>query len=139
MVDTPDPAAVAAEPSPQSAPAGVEAIYEVPPRPDEGGEWELLLAKLRAWWASGEPQDLWHRLRKPLGGGLTLVVVLLVLQVYGAVIDTLNSLPLLPGLLELAGLIWLLRQGLPRLLRSSDRQQLFSGLASRWQAFRGST
>jgi len=127
MVDAPAPA------------PGVDLVLEVPPRSETGGEFELLLAKLKAWWLSGEPQDLWQRLRKPLGGGITLLVVLLLLQVYVAVVQTLASLPLLPGLLELVGLIWLVRFGVPRLLRRSDRQQLFDALARRWQRFRGSS
>lgn len=112
-------------------------MLELPARPEEGGEWELLLAKLKAWWSSGEPQAFWQQLSKPLGGGLTLVLVLLLLQVYSAVVGTLESLPLLPGLLELVGLIWVLRYGLPRLLRSSDRAALLANLSSRWKAFRG--
>jgi hypothetical protein len=35
------------------------------------------------------------------------------------------------------GLVWLLRNGLPPLLRSSDRQQLQALLGQRWRAFRG--
>ncbi len=124
--------------TPQQAPApGVAQVFELPAQPEAGGEWDLLRAKLRAWWSSGEPQAWWQRLSRPVGGGLSLVLVLLVLQVYAAVVGTLESLPLLPGLLELVGLVWLLRYGLPRLLRSSDRAALFSDLGNRWKAFRG--
>ena len=84
------------ETSAQSPAPGVAQVLELPARPEEGGEWELLLAKLKAWWSSGEPQAFWQQLSKPLGGGLTLVLVLLLLQVYSAVVGTLESLPLLP-------------------------------------------
>jgi len=122
--------------TPPPLPPGVAQVLDVPAQPTEGGEWELLLAKLQAWWSSGEPQALWQRLSKPLGGGVGLLLLLLVLQLYGAVIGTLESLPLLPGLLELTGLLWLLRQGLPRLLRSRERAQLLADLGNRWKAFR---
>ena len=140
MDDVPGPAtspAASAEAAASPLAPGVERVLEVPAQGDQGGEWDLLLAKLRAWWSSGDPQALWQRLVKPLGGGLTLVLVLLVLQVYGAVVGTLESIPLLPGLLELVGLIWLLRHGLPRLLRRQDRDALMSDLSSRWKTFRG--
>ena len=140
MDDVPSPAptpVITPDTAAQPPAPGVERVLEVPAQGDQGGEWDLLLAKLRAWWSSGEPQALWQRLIKPLGGGLSLVVVLLVLQVYGALVDTLQSIPLLPGLLELVGLIWLLRHGLPRLLRRQDRDELLGDLSSRWRAFRG--
>lgn len=123
-------------PAPEPGP-GVQTVLEVPVRQDEGGEWELLLAKVRAWWISGEPQALWQGLRRPLGGGVTLVVVLLLLQVYAAFVGALESLPLLPGLLELVGLVWLLSRGLPQLLRSSERERLVDHWSRRWRAFRG--
>jgi hypothetical protein len=66
-----------------------------------------------------------------------VLIILAVLQVASAVLDAVGSVPLLPGLLELVGLVWLLRNGLPRLLRSSDRQQLQALLGQRWRAFRG--
>jgi hypothetical protein len=116
----------------------VQAVLEVPPHSDPGGEWELLLAKIRAWIASGAPQALWQRSRLPFTNVVTLVVLLVVLQLYTAVLGALNAVPLLPGLLELVGVLWLARYGLPKLLRSHDRQQLFNGVAQRWQAFRGS-
>lgn len=103
----------------------------------EGGEWELLVSKLRDWFASGEAAALWSQARTPLVALAALIALLMVLRVYGALIGALESIPLLPGLLELAGLIWLLRFGVPRLVRSSDRQALLEGLRCRWQAFLG--
>ena len=68
---------------------------------------------------------------------VTLVVALLLLQVYAAFVGALESLPLLPGLLELVGLVWLLSRGLPQLLRSSERERLMDHWTRRWRAFRG--
>jgi hypothetical protein len=103
----------------------------------EGGEWALLVEKVQAWWSSGELQKLWQQSRTPLTVGLALIAVLLVLQVYAGLLGAINSLPLVPGLLELVGLIWAVRYGLPRLLRRSEREQLLGGLQQRWSSFRG--
>lgn len=117
---------------------GVSQVLEIPPDPQQGGEWQLLVAKLQAWWASGELQSLWLRSRQPLTLLVGLLIVLAVLQVGTAVLDAVGSVPLLPGLLELVGLVWVLRHGAPRLLRSQDRQRLLTDLNARWRAFRGS-
>lgn len=115
---------------PPSAPAGQ-------PGNEEGGEWELLVSKVREWFASGQAATFWAQARTPVVALAALVSALLVLRVYGALIDAIDSIPLLPGLLELVGVVWVLRYGVPRLVRSSDRQQLANGLRSRWEAFRG--
>jgi hypothetical protein len=103
----------------------------------EGGEWELLLQKLRHWLNQGELQSLWAQAQRPVTALATLVAILLVLRVYTAVLGAIDSLPLVPGLLELAGVVWLVRYGVPKLLRSSEREQLLGGLNQRWKAFRG--
>jgi hypothetical protein len=103
----------------------------------EGGEWELLLTKLRAWLASGQLQQQWQAARGPLSLVAGLIAVLLVLRVYGALMAVLDSLPLVPGLLELVGVFVVARFSLTRLVRSEERKAVFSGLQQRWQAFRG--
>ncbi len=62
---------------------------------------------------------------------------MLLLRVYASLIDTLDSLPLVGGLLELVGLIALTRFSLTRLVRKSDREQVFSEWRQRWNDFRG--
>ena len=103
----------------------------------EGGEWELLLQNVRQWLNQGELQSLWSQARKPVTLLAAVVGLLLVLRVYSAVLGALDSLPLVPGLLELAGVVWTVRYGVPKLLRSSERDRLLSGLSNRWKAFRG--
>jgi hypothetical protein len=126
-------------PSPLDPGAGVSHVLEIPPDPqDQGGEWQLLRAKLDAWWASGELQSLWLRSKQPLTWLVGLLIVLVLLQVGSAVLDAVGSVPLLGGLLELVGLVWVLRQGLPRVLRSQERERLLADLNQRWRAFRGS-
>jgi hypothetical protein len=103
----------------------------------EGGEWELLLGKLRQWLDQNELNKLWDQARKPVTILAALVGLLLVLRVYSAVLGALDSLPLVPGLLELAGVVWAVRYGIPKLLRSSERERLLGGLSQSWKAFRG--
>jgi len=75
-------------------------------------------------------QDTWVR-------AAALIALLLVLRVYSALLSVIDSLPLLPGLLELAGVVAVTRFSLRRLVRSDARRQLFEDLRQRWQAFRG--
>ena len=132
-----------------SSPSGggvptVESSISLPPSQpahqagsSEGGEWELLVSTVRDWFASGQAASLWAQSRTPVVALIALVAALMVLRVYGALINAIDSTPLLPGLLELVGVVWVVRFGVPRLLRSSDRQQLVDGVRRRWQAFRG--
>lgn len=107
------------------------------PNSGEGGEWELLLQKLREWLNQGQLQSLWAQASKPVTLLAALVGVLLVLRIYAALLGAIESLPLVPGLLELAGVVWMVRYGVPKLLRSSEREQLLGGLSKRWKSFRG--
>lgn len=141
MADAPSPSNIAAEPG--GVPTVANTITVPPsvpaeqPSSGEGGEWELLVSKVREWFASGQATTFWAQARTPLVALMALVGVLMVLRVYGALLGAIESIPLLPGLLELVGVIWVLRYGVPRLVRSSDRQQLVDGLRNRWQSFRG--
>jgi hypothetical protein len=145
-VAAPEP--IAPPPAAPSSTAAIEGIptvastLEVPASAPgsggaEGGEWELLLAKLRAWLASGQLQDQWQAARGPLSLLAGLIAVLLVLRVYGALMAVLDSLPLVPGLLELLGVIVVARFSLTRLVRSEERKAVIHDLQKRWQAFRG--
>lgn len=103
----------------------------------EGGEFELLLHNVRQWIGSGQLQTLWAQARTPLSLVAGLIGLLLVLRVYGAVLAVIEGIPLLPGLLELAGLIAVVQFSLTRLVRSNDRRQVIEGLRQRWNSFRG--
>jgi hypothetical protein len=146
---TPEPAA------PAPAAEAPEAAEPAPPQPElessttlpalggdaasseDGGEWDLLVAKVRDWLASGQLQSLWLQAKTPLTLTLALVGLLLVLRVYSALLAALDSLPLVPGLLELVGVIWAVRVGLPKLIQRSQREQLLGALQQRWQRFTG--
>lgn len=144
------PTTAAAAPAPSPAPVATAAAQPelesstiVPPlggeaaASEEGGEWDLLVGKVRDFLASGQLQALWNQARTPLTLVLALVGVLLVLRVYTGLLAALDSLPLIPGLLELVGVIWTVRVGLPKLVQKSQRQQLLAGLRERWQRFSG--
>ncbi len=139
------PAPQAAPPEPSIAatlvieanPSASSPDNEAEPQSGEGGEWELLLGKLRQWLDQNELNKLWAQARKPVTILAALVGLLLVLRVYSAVLGALDSLPLVPGLLELAGVVWAVRYGIPKLLRSSERERLLGGLNQSWKAFRG--
>ena len=103
----------------------------------EGGEWALLLSKLQAWLGSGQLQDQLQAARTPLTLGAGLIALLVVLQIYGALLAVIRSFPLAPGLLELVGVIAVVRFGLDKLVRSQERRALIEGLQRRWQAFQG--
>ena len=103
----------------------------------EGGEWALLLSKLQAWLGSGQLQDQLQAARTPLTLVAGLIALLVVLQIYGALLAVIRSFPLAPGLLELVGVIAVVRFGLDKLVRSQERRALIEGLQRRWQAFQG--
>jgi hypothetical protein len=132
-----------AEPVSEPEP-GITATLEVPAlegsagtAADGGGEFDLLLEKIRDWFSSGELQAQWQRFQGPLKGLAILIGVVLLLRVYASLIGTLDSLPLVGGLLELVGLITLTRFSLTRLVRKSDREQVIAEWGRRWKDFRG--
>ena len=131
----------ASEAETASVPAGVAATITVPPLPadavGDGGEWDLLMDKLRAWLDGAGLQDRWNALGGPLRMiGLLLAAVVL-LRLYSALLETLGDLPLLPRLLQLVGLVTLTRFALTRLVRSSERERILSIWSQRWNDFRG--
>ena len=143
-----EPAAPEPEPEPEPEPANVwtpqvASTTDVPASPaavsseGEGGEWELLVEKVKQWIASGQLQQQWETARTPITLLAGLIGVLLVLRVYSALLGVVESLPLLPGLLELVGVISVVRFSLTRLVKSSDRHEVIDGLKQRWSSFRG--
>ena len=99
---------------------------------DEGGEWDLLVEKVKAWTESKQLGSLWDQAQLPLRliGGLILFVILS--TVYSGILGTINKVPLAPGLLELTGVIWLLNYARCNLVRSSDRKRVIDAVASTW-------
>ena len=139
----PSPVAEAEPASPEPALEGVATTMAVPPLETaagstaEGGEWELLVGKLNAWFGSGELERQWQKLRGPLQGVAILIGVILALRLYGTVVGTIDSIPLVSGLLELTGLIALGHFGLTKMIKTSEREQVLARWKQRWQSFRG--
>ena len=134
---TPEPPA----PEPPAAESPIASTVSVPADPNasdsEGGEWHLLMEKLNAWLADAKLMELWQQSQRPLklvGGALAL---LLVLQLTGAVLGTLDAIPMLPRLLQLTGLIYLVLFASRRLVRSDERRSLIEGIKTSWNSFTG--
>jgi hypothetical protein len=133
----------APEPVEASTPAGVASTLSVPPlegearSEGEGGEFDLLISRVSAWLQEQNLPARWETLQGPLRAVALLLLALLLLRLYGALIDTLNSLPLVPRLLQLVGVIVLVKFSLTNLVRTSDRERLISSWTQRWTTFRG--
>jgi hypothetical protein len=140
---TPAAAASLAVSQPAAALEGVATTIAVPPLETaagstaEGGEWELLVGKVNAWFCSGELERQWQKLRGPLQGLAILVGLILALRLYATVVGTIDSIPLVSGLLELTGLIALGRFGLTKMIKTSERERVLALWKQRWQRFRG--
>jgi hypothetical protein len=154
---------VQGSPTESATPPGVEAVSEAEPTPapettatapapviastvtipaqenstDAGGEWDLLVEKIKAWIDSKELGSVWLQAQLPLRliGGLILFVI--VSTVYSGILGTINKVPLAPGLLELTGVIWLLNYARCNLVRSSDRKRVINSIGSTWNKFVG--
>jgi membrane-bound ClpP family serine protease len=96
-----------------------------------------LLSKLQAWLGSGQLQAQLQAARTPFTLVAGLIALLVVLRIYGALLAVIDSFPLAPGLLELVGVIAVVRFGLVKLVRSQERRALIEGLQQRWKAFQG--
>ena len=119
----------------------VAATLEVPPLPGSsdtaGGEWDLLLSRVGEWLERTDLAGQWQRLQGPLRLLGLLILLVLVLRLYGALVGTLDSLPLVSGLLELVGVLAFGRFCVNRLVRSEERRRLQSQWSQRWRDFRG--
>jgi hypothetical protein len=119
----------------------VAATLEVPPLPGSGdtagGEWDLLRSRVGEWLERTDLAGQWQRLQGPLRLLGLLILLVLVLRLYGALVGTLDSLPLVSGLLELVGVLAFGRFCVNRLVRSEERRRLQSEWSQRWRDFRG--
>jgi hypothetical protein len=133
--------AVPAPSEPAAIEPAVAATLEVPPLPDSGdtagGEWDLLRSRVGEWLERTDLAGQWQRLQGPLRLLGLLILLVLVLRLYGALVGTLDSLPLVSGLLELVGVLAFGRFCVNRLVRSEERRRLQSQWSQRWRDFRG--
>ena len=137
---TPEP-----EPTPAPTPAPkpdpvIASTVSIPAQEsadEDGGEWELLVGKVKDWLEQNALAELWTKAQLPLRVVGGLIVFSLVATVYSGVLSTINSIPLVPGLLELAGVIWLVNFALRNLIRNSDRDNFITGARSTWTRVTG--
>jgi hypothetical protein len=141
---TPPPAPAPAqspEPQPAVAESPIASTVSVPADPGanetEGGEWHLLVEKLNKWLADAKLMELWQQSQRPLKLLAGALGLLLLLQLTGAVLGTLDAIPMLPRLLQLTGLIYLCLFASRRLVRSDERRNLIEGVKGSWNAFAG--
>ena len=141
---TPEPTP-APEPTPEPTPAPtpdpvIASTVSIPAQESadgDGGEWELLVGKVKDWLEQNDLAELWTKAQLPLRVVGGLIVFSLVATVYSGVLSTINSIPLVPGLLELAGVIWLVNFALRNLIRNSDRDKFIKGASSTWTRVTG--
>lgn len=129
------------DPAPPPPRDGIASTLSVPPlesgEAGEGGEWDLLVGKVRAWFDGADLQARWEALGGPLRAVGLLLAAVVLLRLYSALLSTLGELPLLPRLLQLVGLVAVLRFALTRLVRSQERQRILGAWRERWNDFRG--
>ena len=133
---TPTPAPTPA-PTPDPVIASTVSIPAQESTDQDGGEWELLVGKVKDWLEQNDLAELWTKAQLPLRVVGGLIVFSLVSTVYAGVLNTINSIPLVPGLLELAGMIWLVNFALRNLIRNSDRDNFIKGVRSTWSRVTG--
>ena len=135
------PAAPIEAPSQQPEPPGIATSVLVPAlsaaEAGEGGEWDLLRGKLRAWFDNADLQGRWEGLGGPLRASGLLLAAVVLLRLYSALLETLGDLPLLPRLLQLVGLVSVVQFALTRLVRTSERERILTSWRERWNDFRG--
>jgi hypothetical protein len=126
--------------TPATAIPTIGSSVEVPPlggENGEGGEWDLLSGKLRDWLDRKDLGGYWERLGGPLRASGLLLGGLILIKLYEALLETLDDIPLLPRLLQLAGLLYLVNFGFTHLIKSQDRENLYQIWKKRWHDFTG--
>ena len=120
-------------PEPTADPA-IAATVTIPADADaSGGEWDLLKDKLQGLVNTDQLHSQWSQLKGPLRLLAGLIVLVIVLQIYGGILRTIEALPLASGLFELAGVIWLGNFSVRNLVRSGDRRKVLEDLVRLWQ------
>ncbi|CAK24016.1 CAAD domain-containing protein [Synechococcus sp. CS-197] len=143
VVDPAEAPAPVPAPAPELTSPSIAERVSVPATPpsgdtsEEGGEWDLLSTKVRQWWGEHDLADQWQRLRRPLLITAALIAFILVLRIYGGVLDAIATIPLAPRLFELVGVIYATWFAATRLVRSEERRKIGSGLGDLWSSVRG--
>jgi hypothetical protein len=92
---------------------------------------------VRTWFDGAQLQERWESLGGPLRAAGLLLAAVVLLRLYSALLETLADLPLVPRLLQLAGLLSVTQFALTRLVRTSERERILTSWRERWNDFRG--
>ncbi|WP_320677111.1 CAAD domain-containing protein [Prochlorococcus sp. MIT 1300] len=114
-------------------------IKEASSKEEEGGEWDLLSGNIKNWLQKKDFQALLRNLVKPLLISIGITILILLLLIYGNILNVIAKFPLAPRLFELTGIIWLIYFSTTRLARNQDRKELVEAILSRWESFLGQT
>ena len=104
---------------------------------NQTNELEMLSGKMQSWLNNKDLPSQLRLLVSPLLilAGLILLVVLL--QVYGSILNGISKFPLAPRIFEFVGIIWLIRFSTTRIARSKDRNELYGKIKNSWFSFFG--
>ncbi len=103
----------------------------------QGNQIGASMGNARIWFAQNDFKNFGRRLLKPALAFGALVALVLLLQVYTRVLNTIGHFPLAPRLFELTGIVWVVWFSSSRLIRTEDRQEFFSSLRFRFQKLLG--
>ncbi len=113
----------------------------IPPQVNLGDKkedgWPLLQKKISSWLENKNLETQLKGLVQPLYLIIALLLIFILSQIYGRSLHAISQIPLASGLCELAGLIWLIKFSITRLIRSEDRKELTSSIKKRWDSFFG--
>ncbi len=105
---------------------------------EKGGEWDLLVSKIKGWLEAKNLLKNGDLLIQPFLLFVGFIALVIFIKAYSTLLSSIDRVPLAARLLQLSGLIWLIKFSATQLLRPDDRQEVLTSLNQRWQAFTGS-
>ena len=104
---------------------------------DEGGEWDILSSRIKAFFEANNLLEHWQSLRQPLLLIGALIALLLTVRIYGGILDAIATVPLAPRLFQLVGTIYAAWFAATRLVLSAERKKISGNLKDVWSSIRG--
>ena len=104
---------------------------------DEGGEWDMLSSRIKAFFEANNLLEHWQSLRQPLLLIGALIALILTVRIYGGILDAIATVPLAPRLFQLVGAIYAAWFAATRLVLSAERKKISGNLKDVWSSIRG--
>ena len=104
---------------------------------DEGGEWDILSSRIKAFFEANNLLEHWQSLRQPLLLIGALIALILTVRIYGGILDAIATVPLAPRLFQLVGTIYAAWFAATRLVLSAERKKISDNLKDVWSSIRG--